>query len=177
MNADSLDLAELRRIAEEAQDDWDSDVPTLKLREFHEATDPAATLALLDRIESLEAERDELRAWQALTIERVRDTTDLSHSVLLEYEDIPGRDFGELIDKLKRQRDRAEARLARVTDDSTVEVAAKAAYEGAFLKHAPDDVDRWDDLVADNHPAVESWREVARAVIRAVAADEQEAGR
>lgn len=65
--------------------------------------------------------------------------------------------------------ERAEAALARVTDDSMTEVAAKAAYEGAFLKHAPEDVDRWEDLVADNHPAAESWREVARAVIRAVA--------
>ena len=69
-----------------------------------------------------------------------------------------------------------EARLARVTDGSAVEAAAEAAYEQAFLKHAPEDVDRWDDLVADDAPAAESWREVARAVIRAVAAGDQTEG-
>lgn len=49
--------------------------------------------------------------------------------------------------------------------EQLIEEAAKAAYEGAFLKHAPEDVDRWEDIVADNIPAVESWREVARHVL------------
>lgn len=52
-----------------------------------------------------------------------------------------------------------------MTDENLIEEAAKAAYEGAFLKHAPEEVDRWEDLLADNHPAVESWRDVARLVL------------
>lgn len=58
-----------------------------------------------------------------------------------------------------------------MSDERLADLGAKAAYEQAFLKHAPEDVDRWDDLVAYNDPAAESWREVARAVIRAVAED------
>lgn len=54
---------------------------------------------------------------------------------------------------------------------SLLDKAAKAAYEGAFLKHAPEEVDGWDDLVADGHPAVDSWRDVARQVILAVAGE------
>lgn len=52
-----------------------------------------------------------------------------------------------------------------MSEDELIEKAAKAAYEGAFLKHAPEEVDRWEDLVADNDPAAESWREVARHVL------------
>lgn len=84
--------------------------------------------------------------------------------------DITRRDLADLVAEVTYLR----AALARVTDDSAVEVGARAAYDQAFLKHAPEDVDRWDDLAADNDPAAESWREVARAVIRAVSAGEQE---
>ncbi|GGO59069.1 hypothetical protein GCM10010910_01130 [Microbacterium nanhaiense] len=51
--------------------------------------------------------------------------------------------------------------------DAEVEAAARGAYDRAFLKHAPEDVDRWDDLVVDNDEAAESWREVARAALLA----------
>lgn len=52
--------------------------------------------------------------------------------------------------------------------DDNVEKAARGAYDGAFLRHAPEDVDRWEDLVADNDPAAESWRAVARSALQAV---------
>lgn len=55
---------------------------------------------------------------------------------------------------------------------SVVERAAQAAYDRAFLKYAPEDVDRWDDLVADNSPAADSWREVALAVFESIDVDE-----
>ncbi|WP_308491047.1 hypothetical protein [Microbacterium terrisoli] len=61
-----------------------------------------------------------------------------------------------------------------MTDEELIEAAAKAAYEGAFLKHAPEDVDRWEDLVVDNIPAVESWREVARHVLTVLASARQD---
>lgn len=51
--------------------------------------------------------------------------------------------------------------------DAEVELCAQAAYDRAFLKYAPEDVDRWEFLVVDNDPAAESWREVARAVLEA----------
>jgi len=63
---------------------------------------------------------------------------------------------------------------------SLLDRAAKAAYEGAFLKHAPEYVDRWEDLVADGSESVESWRAVARQVLLTVAdevyGDERAAG-
>lgn len=49
-----------------------------------------------------------------------------------------------------------------------IERAAEAAYDRAFMKHAPEDVDRWSDLVKDSDPAVESWRNVARAVFESI---------
>lgn len=48
---------------------------------------------------------------------------------------------------------------------SMVEAGARAAFDQAFMKHAPEHVDRWDDLVADNDPAVQSWRDVSRAAL------------
>lgn len=42
------------------------------------------------------------------------------------------------------------------------EQAGRAAYEKAFLKHAPADAPRWGDI---DEAARESWREVARAVL------------
>lgn len=53
---------------------------------------------------------------------------------------------------------------------SLLDKAAKAAYEGAFLKHAPEYVDRWADLVADGSESVESWRAVFSASSASTAA-------
>ena len=59
------------------------------------------------------------------------------------------------------------AKSERLVIDSgeLIERCARAAYDQAFLKHAPTEVDRWDDLAADDDPSAESWREVARAVV------------
>lgn len=46
--------------------------------------------------------------------------------------------------------------------DEWHEQAGRAAYERAFLKHAPVDAPRWVDI---DEAARESWREVARAVL------------
>lgn len=60
--------------------------------------------------------------------------------------------------------------------ESLVEKVAQAAYERAFLKHAPEYVDRWDALAADNDPAAESWREIARAAFDALGLAEERQG-
>lgn len=48
--------------------------------------------------------------------------------------------------------------MAMNIPDEVIEAAAKAAFDGAFMRHAPKDVPRWDD---EEH-SHESWREVAR---------------
>ena len=57
---------------------------------------------------------------------------------------------------------------ATTVTDEMVERSARAAFDDAFLKHAPADVDRWDDLdPVDERGAIDSWREVARAALTA----------
>lgn len=114
-----LDLTDLRRIAQAM------DAPT--------RSGPKLMLALIDRIEALEAERDS------------------------------GNRNAENFDALYRaeriRADRAEARLARVTDDSMVE-----KIDAALFNHDESRRHEDDDSEAD----------AVLTVIRAVAADEQE---
>ena len=63
---------------------------------------------------------------------------------------------------------------ATTVTDEIVERCARAAFDNAFLKYAPEDVERWDDLdPVDEHKAIESWREVVRAVLAALTEGER----
>lgn len=89
----------------------------------------------------------------------------------------PVREVWDIAQTFATERDAIRAeREPVVVDDAMVEWGARAAYENAFLRHAPEEVDSWDDLAADNVPAAESWRAVARAVlVAALTPDGQEA--
>ena len=90
MSTDNLDLAELRR-------------------EYRHVPE---IVALLDRIEALEAERDEL----AQAVEMGEAISDVGgYRVLYENQ-------ARVADVLSRSLDRAEARLARLTDDERLDV-------------------------------------------------------
>lgn len=74
----------------------------------------------------------------------------------------------EHITKISRD-EASPARLAEYREpDEMVEAGARAAYDRAFMKHAPEYVDRWDNLVASHAEAADSWRDVTRAVLSAV---------
>ena len=87
-------------------------------------------------------------------------------------ENRPYPEYPHLVDEFRARADAVIAVLADLPD-YVIEQAARGAYDGAFSKHAPEDVDRWDDLVSDFHPAAESWREVARKALAAVFGGEQ----
>lgn len=147
--SDELDLAELRRL-------WLS-------RERPGGTNARDTiLALIDRIEALEAERDEAALKQRVAVQiglqhkEDRDRAEAEATRLRHWED-------KIVQSAVQHReraDRAEARLARVTDD---------AFE-AEMERALEDADRWDSGYADASAALP----VILATIRAAAANEQE---
>lgn len=80
---------------------------------------PETVLALIDALEAKTAEVEDLRAWKKRVIEQVRDTTTGQPSP-------PDTDYGELIDRLKRERD--EARMAASAEaDHADELQARNA--------------------------------------------------
>lgn len=117
------------------------------------ASNPTIVLALLDRIEALEAERDRLkRDWEN-----------------------PGTAFVNLHNRAEA----AEARLARVTGEAEIaERRAEHAYK--ILDRVTDSSTReriYDSLAGLTATQRQAYAANVHATIRAVAADEQEAGR
>lgn len=206
MSTDNLDLAGLRRIAEAATPGpwgrgFDGEVMRLDAydREMDEhvtspdaeadanhiaAFDPPTVLALLDRIKELEAERHKAqRACRTLgkvvedQARAALDATGLHHLV----DETGDGDWGAVWENLAELGERArtaEARLARVTDDSDRQEvrqqritdrlhkmieAANAVYERQAFEDRP-----WNDVATGMYIAL-----APEATIRAVAADEQ----
>ena len=140
MSTDNLDLAELRR-------------------EYRHVPE---IVALLDRIEALEAERDEL----AQAVEMGEAISDVGgYRVLYENQ-------ARVADVLSRSLDRAEARLARLTDDSMAEQIARALDPNAWWQESAE----YPTMTRDEWEAAQDYAldQAARALaaIRAAAADD-----
>lgn len=99
-------LAELRAVAE-ALYFSPSGLAIEEAAAYHKAVTPREVLALIAALEAKTAEVEELQAWERRAIEQVRDTTTGQPSP-------PDTDYGELIDRLKRERDEARAEVSNI---------------------------------------------------------------
>lgn len=125
-----LDLVGLRKIAEAARKMWGNLIPVHGAREYQRATGPKTVIALLDRIEELEAEVAELT--EALTATHRNGERDLQKMESA---------WGELAE-LKAKLDKIRARHLRAgTQAQSVCVHCDVAWPCETIKILDGDAD------------------------------------